>query len=155
MTAIRCLTVRQPWAWAIAHAGKTVENRTHRTEYRGPIAIHSALTWSQPGLEDRRVRAALTRYARRRTFTADLIELAADAGVIIATATIVDCHPSAGCCDPWGEDYFTDADGNIHADVWHWVLDRIRPLREHVPARGQLGLWKPGPAVLAELEAAR
>jgi len=25
---MRCLSVRQPWAWAIIYAGKTIENRT-------------------------------------------------------------------------------------------------------------------------------
>lgn len=24
---MRALTIRQPWAWAVIHAGKTVENR--------------------------------------------------------------------------------------------------------------------------------
>lgn len=32
----------QPWAWAIIHAGKTVENRTWRTDYRGPLLIHAS-----------------------------------------------------------------------------------------------------------------
>ena len=35
---MKALTVQQPWAWAIIHAGKTVENRTQRWwSYRGPI----------------------------------------------------------------------------------------------------------------------
>lgn len=156
MTDLRCLTVRQPWAWAIAHAGKTVENRTLRTEYRGTIGIHSALTWSQTGLADPRIRAALARAAHRPRFTADLIDQAADAGVIIATARLVDCHPTAGCCAPWGETSYIDAaTGRPTTNVWHWVLEAIRPLREPVPARGQLGLWRPTPDVLAELEVAR
>lgn len=36
------LTVRQPWAWAIFHAGKDVENRSYATRYRGRIGVHAA-----------------------------------------------------------------------------------------------------------------
>lgn len=41
------LSVRQPWAWAIIHAGKDIENRSwqainHGLRKRGRIAIHAA-----------------------------------------------------------------------------------------------------------------
>lgn len=41
------LSVRQPWAWAIIHAGKDIENRSwqavnHGLRQRGRIAIHAA-----------------------------------------------------------------------------------------------------------------
>lgn len=36
------LSIRQPWAWAIIHAGKDVENRDWRTKFRGPVCIHAA-----------------------------------------------------------------------------------------------------------------
>lgn len=36
------LSVRQPWAWCILHAGKDIENRSWRTRTRGPIALHAA-----------------------------------------------------------------------------------------------------------------
>lgn len=43
----KALSVRQPWAWAIIHAGKDVENRSwqavnHGLTVRGPIAIHAS-----------------------------------------------------------------------------------------------------------------
>ena len=38
---MKALSVRQPWAWAIIHAGKDIENRTRITRYRGPVAIHA------------------------------------------------------------------------------------------------------------------
>ena len=43
---MRVLTVRQPWAWAIIHGGKDVENRVRNIAgaYRGPVAIHVAKT---------------------------------------------------------------------------------------------------------------
>lgn len=41
------LSVRQPWAWAIIHAGKDIENRSwqaisHGFDRRGRIAIHAS-----------------------------------------------------------------------------------------------------------------
>lgn len=39
---MRALTVKQPWAHAIIHYGKNVENRSWRTTYRGPLVIHAA-----------------------------------------------------------------------------------------------------------------
>lgn len=29
------LSLRQPWAWAVVHAGKTIENRRWNTSFRG------------------------------------------------------------------------------------------------------------------------
>jgi hypothetical protein len=37
---LKGLSIRQPWAEAIMHHGKRVENRTFYTTYRGPILIH-------------------------------------------------------------------------------------------------------------------
>jgi len=39
---MKALTIRQPWAWAIFHAGKDIENRDWPTRLRGRIAIHAA-----------------------------------------------------------------------------------------------------------------
>jgi hypothetical protein len=38
------LSVRNPWAWMIIHAGKDVENRDWPTKVRGRILIHAAKT---------------------------------------------------------------------------------------------------------------
>jgi len=44
---LRALSVRQPWAWAIIHAGKDIENRGHVAVWKGGmkpqrIAIHAS-----------------------------------------------------------------------------------------------------------------
>src|SRR6266705_2697241 len=39
---MKALSVRQPWAWAIIHARKDIENRTWKTHFRGQVAIHSS-----------------------------------------------------------------------------------------------------------------
>ncbi len=39
---VKTLTIRQPWAHAILHLGKAVENRSWWTHYRGLLLIHAA-----------------------------------------------------------------------------------------------------------------
>ena len=40
---MKAISVQQPWAWAILHAGKNLENRQVRFKYRGPLLIHAPL----------------------------------------------------------------------------------------------------------------
>lgn len=51
------LSVRQPWAWAIVHAGKDIENRSwqavnHGLRQRGRICIHASKGMSREEYED-------------------------------------------------------------------------------------------------------
>ena len=39
---MKALSIRQPWAWLIVHAGKDIENRNWNTSYRGFFYIHAA-----------------------------------------------------------------------------------------------------------------
>jgi hypothetical protein len=125
----RALSIRQPWAWAILHAGKRLENRPVRWKYRGPICLHASLynpkktdidvfvdTWhlSKPLGEDR----------LRQMFGGGPLEHLK--GGIIGTADIVDCIDSSD--DPW---FF-----GPHA----LVLENVKPI-DFIPVRGALGLF--------------
>src|SRR5687768_17402022 len=46
-----CLSVQQPWAWAIVTGIKRVENRVWPTAYRGPLLIHAGKSKSRLGDE--------------------------------------------------------------------------------------------------------
>jgi len=55
----KALSVRQPWAWAIIHAGKDIENRSwqavnHGLAVRGRIAIHASKTMAKGEYEGAR-----------------------------------------------------------------------------------------------------
>jgi hypothetical protein len=44
---MKALSIRQPWAWAILHAGKDIENRDWKDysrdiKFRGPFLIHAS-----------------------------------------------------------------------------------------------------------------
>lgn len=41
------ISIRQPWAWLITHGFKDVENRTWRTNFRGPVLVHAGKTWGE------------------------------------------------------------------------------------------------------------
>lgn len=116
----KALTVRQPWADAIAHGPKRTENRTRPTKYRGLLLIHAGLTGDRAA-----VLAGISVGPDKR-------------GHVIATAQLVGCHQADGqCCGKWG-----------FPDCWHWELADVQALTAPVPAKGQLGLWTPPSEVL-------
>lgn len=126
MTEIRALTIRQPWADAIAHGEKRTENRSRRTNYTGKVLIHAGLTGD-----------------REAVVIAGVWPGPDVRGAVIAVADLVGCHQAAkGCCAPWGFE-----------DCWHWVLSDVRPLPRPIPAKGRLGLWIPDADLLAAVEA--
>jgi hypothetical protein len=136
---VKALSIREPWASAIAYGDKRTENRGRATRYRGPIALHASLTvdWSAPA--HAWTAAGLPPYepGYPRGPWRKILYL----GAIVAVAEIVGCHPHWMCikrdgplkvnsCTRWGED-----------GQFHWLLANVRPLADPVPARGMLGLW--------------
>jgi hypothetical protein len=53
------LTLHAPWAWAVVHGVKTVENREWPTRHRGPIFVHAGRSFES----DVTARARLMYYA--------------------------------------------------------------------------------------------
>jgi hypothetical protein len=51
MTPPLCLSVRQPWAWAILN-GKDIENRDWSTTRRGRFLLHASKTCTRDEYED-------------------------------------------------------------------------------------------------------
>lgn len=137
---MRILTVRQPWAWAIIHGGKDVENRSRNIagSYRGPVAIHAArLDADDLYAVYGAVAAAMGKPFGNETWVHHR-------GVIIGVVDLVDVHLGIECgCSPWGE-----------PNRWHLGLANPRPLSEPIPYRGALGLREVPADLLARIEAA-
>jgi hypothetical protein len=153
---VRILTVRQPWAWAIIHGGKDVENRVRNIagSYRGPVAIHAALKADEQALRDL---PRLPPNGIPRVF---------EYGAIIGVVDLVDVHSASviggcgrmdnhcdehpnGCrhhCSPWAM--------GPAPEGWyqHLVLANPRELVRPIPYRGALGLRPLDPAVVAQIE---
>lgn len=130
------LTVRQPWAYAIAAGLKPIENRTWTTRHRGLLAIHASARWDGPD-------------AAARVFElSGQYVMKAPASAIVGVAELVDvCVAREGCeCGPWA----------IQGQC-HWRLENARQLVEPVECKGRLGLWPltpPGAGGLSEVERA-
>ena len=116
---MKCLTVHQPWAWAIIQGGKDVENRVRPTHYRGRLVIHAAKKMIQADYME------ACRDLEKRGFrppTADTIAL----GGIIGIVDLVDVKSPSR----W------------FGGKYRWVLANPKPVPFY-PAVGQLGLWNP------------
>jgi hypothetical protein len=118
--ALRALSIRPPWAWAIAHAGKRIENRSWTTKYRGPLAIHASLRFKAAELE--LLESILGRWIDPGIF---------ERGAIVATATLADDVPLERCSSRWAV--------GPHC----WLLRDVRPLKRPIYVTGTLGLWDP------------
>lgn len=132
-TTVRALTVRQPWAWAIAHAGKDVENRWWATRWRGQLLIHAGKT--QPTHWEQQVLLSHT----------GVLPATYALGAIVAVAQLTGiCPPHrCQCFSPWAE-----------PGRYHWQLRSIRPLAQPIPCSGARGLWRPNPATQQAVHAA-
>jgi len=143
---MRVITVRQPWAWAIVHLGKDVENRTRNIagSYRGQVAIHAASREASPYNE---VAAEVFRLGGQWVFASDL-------GAIIGVVDLVNVHHDQDCWHkPWKHEVESRCSQWAMEDHHHLELANPRAI-DPIPAKGKLGLWRPDAELLAQIEAA-
>lgn len=125
---MKCLTVRQPWAWLLVNGHKDIENRSWKTKYRRPLMIHAA---QQRAVDY----AALIKELRRR----HRIHIPADlpTGRIVGIVTIVDCVKKSRSRWFFGPVGF--------------VCARARRL-PFVPLKGRLGIFDIDPKIERRLK---
>lgn len=125
---MKALSIHQPWAWAIMHAGKTIENRTWRTSHRGPLLIHASKS-----------RASYNRWAAdwSTVFDCHLPPWSSlPAGAIVGTVDVVDCVRFTSGLGLWGE------------GPWCWVLEGPQVFEVPVAYRGGQMLFEVPDGVL-------
>lgn len=171
---MRVLTVRQPWAWAIIHGGKDVENRTRNIagDYRGPVAIHAGKEWAIQGAHSPAVARAYFDYRERTGWrVAEPIDQAVASfakrgmdrrtinapffGAVIGVANLWAVH-KADRIRPFGRFICCPNDDSQQWAMdghYHLCLSNPRPI-DPIPAKGRLGLWRPDPELQAQIEAA-
>ncbi|OLO25517.1 hypothetical protein PZ61_0238225 [Streptomyces sp. MNU77] len=118
---IRGISIKQPWTAAILTGAKTIENRP-RPWRPGWVLVHASQQIDRPALR----LPLVARSIRDR----DLVT-----GAVVGIARITDCHQDpegAPLCSPWA-----------HPGAWHLKLADVQELPLPVPARGQLGPWRP------------
>jgi hypothetical protein len=92
---MKAITIHQPWAWLIAEGVKPYENRSWKTAYRGPLAIHvgAPSTWKEAAVVatlDDLVESGMLPADRRPT----LEVLRGELGQVIAVSELRDCKTS-------------------------------------------------------------
>lgn len=116
---MKCISIRQPWAWLIIHGGKDVENRPWPTKFRGPLLIHAS-----KGMTQREYEAAWLYAQDRGVWLPRFSDL--QRGGIIGEVNLYDC--AADVISPWFEGPFG------------FALRDPKPM-EFVPMAGKLGLF--------------
>jgi hypothetical protein len=125
---LKAVTIRQPWASAIFNPSgprrKDVENRSWAIGPMGRLYIHAALKidWTAGDL----------------AWPVDATEEELPLGKIIGYVRITGCTQNAG--SRWA------ARGQ-----YHWLLGGPVLLKQPVPARGSLGIWRLPPEQAAEV----
>lgn len=121
---MKALSVRQPWAQLITDGDKTIEVRSRKWSYRGPLVI--CATAHKVWLDD---------------FGGDKRGDPLPHGCAVCLVDMVDCRPltpddaEAAAMLPEELSEPGDCDG-----LWAWVLANVRPVRP-VPVKGQLQPW--------------
>jgi hypothetical protein len=132
----KAISIRQPWAWAICHAGKDIENRDWPTNFRGPVCIHAAKGMTRDEFDSF---VDLARVMHRNgTWTGEFVPEAKelDRGGIVGTAEIVGCVTASE--SPW---FF---------GRYGFVLRNVRPV-EFIPCKGALSFFDWQPATASEV----
>lgn len=134
---MKILTVRQPWAWAIIHGGKDIENRSMNIagNYRGPVAIHAGKKRHSDSW------ALFERTAPNAQALRDQATIETAFGSIIGVVDLVDVHRCLG-----SEEDCSSATGSFPCSAWafktekfHLVFANPRPIQP-IPYKGFLGL---------------
>lgn len=137
---MKAISIRQPWAWMILHAGKNIENRTWETFHRGRVLIHASKGCTQAEYHNAIEGALMLDLPAKHTEALlnipDLKTI--ERGGIIGSVEIVACV--RGKHSAW------------HAEgQFGFVLRNPQPL-PFTPWKGQLGFFDVPPSAMVETE---
>jgi hypothetical protein len=157
---MKCLSLWQPWASAIACGSKIIETRHWPTAYRGPLAIHAAKRCIKAEMIDLHCRwnwcAALKPMGvqmGQKDALWDLLPF----GAIVATCEMVNCRPTGSFTgteidvpryppdsDSFGSwNYWTERMmGDFSLGRYGWVFSQVEMLKTPIPCRGQRQLFE-------------
>lgn len=125
----------QPWASLVALGAKRYETRSWKTNYRGPLAVHASLKFSQAA----RALCRAEPFASALLGNADL-----PLGCVVAVCELAAVFPTSE------ESLFGSAEwptheltfGDFGPGRYAWLLRNVRALETPIPARGTLSLWE-------------
>jgi hypothetical protein len=126
---VKCISLWQPWASAVALGLKKIETRGYQTRLRGRFAIQAAKYWAP----------SVRRFAQREQ-QAGRLPLDLPLGAIVCTAVLVDVVPTtrlvASSMDPVERLY-----GNYDEGRYGWILEDVVALPQPIPFSGKQGFF--------------
>lgn len=138
---MKVLSMIQPWASLFVLGETKYETRTWKTNYRGPLAIHTSKKVDRDSCSHPNILELLAKHG----YTASNLPT----GVIIGTCILKNCIKVAENHNTWalledgrlveGNDFFL---GDYRVGGYVWEVENMKLLEEFLPAKGQLGIWK-------------
>jgi hypothetical protein len=132
---VRAISIKQPWAWAVARGHRKISSQMMSTAYRGPLLVHAAMRVDLGSCHSPLLRAAGW----------DPQDPLATLGTVIAVAELADICTAevegTRCdCGPWAE-----------PGTYHWRLTEVRALPRPMVSLGWLGLWEPQTTLVTDV----
>lgn len=132
---IKALSLWEPWASLVAIGSKTIETRSRRIAYRGPLlicaALHHNVGMLKGLLTQSHVRQGLADLTPGRVTTIDDLSF----GNAVAVVDIYDCVPVEGIKATRDRDF-----GDFTPGRFGWLTRNLRRLKPF-PVKGQQGLF--------------
>lgn len=142
---MKAITIRQPWASLIVSLDqngrplKSVETRSWKTGYRGPLAIHAGKF--RPDMFFMGMNGKKMDIFAEAGLHGDNDILNLPYGAVIGKVTLVDCLPleelAVYALDTTRERAF----GNWSPGRYGWILSNPILFEKPIPARGKQGIW--------------
>lgn len=137
---MKVLSMKQPWASLFALREAQYETRTWKTNYRGPLAIHTSKKVDKKACLDPLVQSLLQKH--------DLTAETLLSGMIIAKCNLEHCYKILEDNQTWAvledgrivneTDYFL---GDFRVGGYAWEVTNMQLLDKFIEAKGRLGLW--------------
>lgn len=127
---LMAVTVLQPWAWAIIHGRKRVENRTWPTYRRGPLVIHA-------GLSKRLM--TFDRFPDHTKVPRDDMVYKAALGVVDMIECVTFKNPPPETLTP---EVVAALQSSYAEGPYCWILGNIRAFPEPIPMAGSMSMWE-------------
>lgn len=138
---MKVLSMIQPWASLFVLREAKYETRSWKTNYRGPLAIHTSKKMDKDTLSYAAIQSLLGKHG----YTKENLPT----GKIIAVCRLENCLRVTENNETWavledgqvvsGNDYFL---GDFKVGGYAWEVQDMKMLDEFIPAKGQLGLWE-------------
>ncbi len=155
---MKAATLLAPWAWAVAHGSKDVENRKTRCPsiLDRRIAIHAGVA-PRTAADIKRQEDDFLWIWQHAGILPGTGSMGPDYGCIVAVATVIGWVDGAKRTLTHGSLHASEAvfhagiDSRWFQGPFGWLLHDRRALPEPIPARGRQGLWDVHPEIEAEI----